>query len=74
MRGLIDRKGEQFAFFEGNVLYTLDGDATGHIEGDFIVDLAGNPIWRIVGDAIYALDGSESVGYMGGGISERYAR
>ena len=38
MRGLIDRKGEQFAYFEGEVLYTLEGDVTGRIEGEFIVD------------------------------------
>jgi hypothetical protein len=74
MRGLIDRKGEQFAYFEGNVLYTLDGDVTGRIEGDYIVDTAGNRVWRVVGDAIYALDGSKTVGYMGGEISDRHAR
>ena len=74
MRGLIDRKGEQFAYFDGNVLYTLDGDPTGRIEGEFIVDLAGNPIWRVVGDAIYALDSSETIGYMGSEIADRHMR
>ena len=74
MRGLIDRKGEQFAYFEGTTLYTLDGEPTGHIEGEFIVDLAGNPMWRIVGDAVYALDSSETIGYMGSELSDQHAR
>lgn len=72
MRGLIDRKGEQFAYFEGKTLYTLEGDPTGRIEGEFVVDMAGNPIWRIVGDAVYALDGGETIGYMGSEISDRH--
>ena len=72
MRGLIDRKGEQFAYFEGATLYTLDGAPTGRIEGQFIVDLAGNPMWRLVGDAVYALDNSETIGYIGGELSDRY--
>lgn len=72
MRGLIDRKGEQFGYFEGAILYTLDGDPTGSIEGEFIVDTAGNPMWRIVGDAIYALDSSETIGYIGSEISDQY--
>ena len=74
MRGLIDRKGEQFAYFEGPNLYTLDGEATGRIEGEYIVDMAGNPIWRIVGDAVYALDSSETIGYMGSELSDEHAR
>ena len=32
MRGLIDKKGEQFAYLVGNVLYTLDGEPTGRLE------------------------------------------
>lgn len=63
VRGLIDRKGEQFAFLENDMLFTLDGEPTGRRQGQFIVDLAGNRVWRIVGDAVYTLDGSESVGY-----------
>jgi hypothetical protein len=63
MRGLIDRKGEQFAYLQGSTLYTLDGEATGRREGDFIVDLSGKRVWRIVGDAVYSLDGMESIGY-----------
>lgn len=65
MRGLIDRKGEQFAYLQGSVLYTLEGEPTGQQEGDFIVDLSGKQIWRIVGDAVYSLDGMESIGYFG---------
>ena len=63
MRGLIDRKGEPFAYLQGSVLYTLDGQPTGRREGEFIVDLSGKRIWRVVGDAVYALDGMESIGY-----------
>jgi hypothetical protein len=66
MRGIVDRKGEQFAFVQGNMLYTLDGEPSGHIQGEFVVDLAGQRIWRIVGDAIYSLDGNETIGYLGG--------
>lgn len=66
MRGLIDRKGEQFAYLQGSTLYTLDGEATGRREGDFIVDMAGKRVWRIVGDAVYSLDGMESIGYFSG--------
>ncbi len=65
MRGLVDRKGEQFAYLEGNTLYTLDGEPTGRLEENFIVDMAGNRIWRIVGDAVYSLDGMETIGYFG---------
>ena len=65
MRGVIDRKGEQFAYVNGNVLYTMDNEPTGRIEGNFIVDLAGNRIWRLVGDGVYLLDGSETIGYIG---------
>ncbi|MFN2134787.1 MAG: hypothetical protein ACK2UK_02460 [Candidatus Promineifilaceae bacterium] len=73
MRGLIDRKGEQFGFFSGNTLYTLEGEATGRIEGDFIIDTAGNVIWRVVGDAVYSLDGSETVGYIGSELPDENA-
>jgi hypothetical protein len=65
MRGLIDRKGEQFAYLIGNVLYTLEGEESGRLEKPFIVDLAGKKIWRVVGDGVYTLDGSETIGYLG---------
>ena len=74
MRGLIDRKGEQFAYLQGSVLYTLDGEPTGQREGDFIVDLSGKRMWRIVGDAVYPLDGMESIGYFSGEKSEDLTR
>lgn len=64
MRGIVDRKGEQFAYLQGKTVYTLDGEPTGHVEGEFIIDLAGNRMWRLVGDGIYALDGSETIGYL----------
>ena len=64
MRGLIDRKGEQFAYLIGDVLYTLDGEKSGRLQEPFIVDLAGNKVWRVVGDGIYSLDGNETIGYL----------
>jgi hypothetical protein len=64
MRGLIDRKGEQFAYFVGNTLYTLEDEPTGRLEESYIVDLNGNRIWRIVGDGVYSLDGLETIGYI----------
>ncbi|MCP4362753.1 MAG: hypothetical protein GY796_32510 [Chloroflexi bacterium] len=66
MRGLIDRKGEQFAYLEGNILHTLDGEPSGHLQGEFIVDLAGNRVWRVVGDGVYTLDSSETIGFFSG--------
>lgn len=65
MRGLIDRKGEQFAYLEGTILYTMEGEPTGRLDGGFVVDLSGRQIWRVMGDGVYTLDGSESVGYFG---------
>jgi hypothetical protein len=63
MRGLVDRKGEQFGYLVGNLLYTLEGEPTGRLEGDLIVDTEGNPTWRVMGDGVYTLDGSETIGY-----------
>ncbi|KPK13663.1 MAG: hypothetical protein AMJ56_01325 [Anaerolineae bacterium SG8_19] len=62
-RGLLDRKGELFAYLEGNVLYTLDGEVTGRLEGNYVVDTAGNQIWRILNDGVFTLDGNEAIGY-----------
>ena len=64
MRGLVDRKGEQFAYLIGNTLYTMDGEPSGRVEGDYIVDLAGMPVWRLVGDGVYAIKGLETIGYL----------
>ena len=64
MRGLIDRKGEQFAYLIGNVLYTMDDEPSGLLEGETIVDLAGKPVWRVVGDGVYAIRGLETIGYL----------
>lgn len=64
-RGLIDPKGELFAYLEGDVLYTLDGEPTGRLEKDHIVDMAGNPIWRVFGDGVYAMNGIDPIGYFG---------
>lgn len=65
MRGVYDRKGEQFAYLNGGILYTLDGEPSGKHVGDYIVDLAGNKRWRIIGDALSSLDFSETIGYIG---------
>ncbi|MEZ4517240.1 MAG: hypothetical protein R3C44_10505 [Chloroflexota bacterium] len=64
MRGVVDRKGEQFGYVVGDQLYTLDDELSGRLKGEFIVDLAGNPVWRLVGDGIYTLDGLESIGFL----------
>ena len=72
MRGLIDRKGETFAYLEGDQLYTMDGELTGYLRDDFIVDLAGSKVWRVVGDAVYTKNGQEPVGFFGGSRSPRY--
>ena len=65
-RGLLDRKGELFAYLEGDTLYTLDGEITGRLEGGYIVDTAGNRVWLVQQDGVYTLDGSRAVGYFGG--------
>lgn len=62
-RGLLDKKGELFAYLEGVVLYTLDGEVTGRLEGNYIVDTVGNRIWRVFDDGVYTLDGTNVVGY-----------
>lgn len=62
-RGLLDRKGELFAYLEGGTLYTLDGEVTGRLEGGYIVDTAGNQVWRVHKDGIYSLDGERAIGY-----------
>ena len=65
-RGLVDRKGEIFAYLEGNTLYTLDGEATGRLLGEYIVDMAGNRVWRVYGDGVYTMSGEEPVGFFSG--------
>ena len=64
MRGLVDRKGEQFGYLIGQMLYTMDGEPSGRVEGEFIVDLAGSPVWRLVGDGVYAVKGLETIGFL----------
>ena len=73
MRGLIDRKGEQFAYFEGDILYTLQGEPTGRLQGDFIVDLGGKRMWRVVGDGVYSIDSQETIGYISGEAPFEYS-
>lgn len=63
-RGLIDPKGELFAYRYGSTLYTLDDEVTGRIEGDYVLDLDGNRMWRVQGDGVYTMDG-QAVGYFG---------
>ncbi|MGH2536394.1 MAG: hypothetical protein ACRDHL_03270 [Candidatus Promineifilaceae bacterium] len=64
-RPLRDRKGETFAFLEGERLLTLDGELSGRLEGGYILDTAGNRIWRVYGDGVYSLDSMEAIGYFG---------
>jgi hypothetical protein len=69
-RGLIDRKGELFAYLRGTTLYTLDDEITGTLEEGYIVDTAGNRVWRVEGDALRTLDGSETVGFFGSALAD----
>ena len=62
-KGLLDRKGELFAYLEGGVLYSLEGEPTGRLEGEYIVDMVGNRIWRVYSDGVYSLDSMEAIGY-----------
>jgi hypothetical protein len=73
MQSVFDRRGEQFAYLVGGMLYTLMNQPTGRLEQGFIVDLEGNPVWRVVGDGIYALDGSETIGYLGSSAPQELA-
>ena len=72
MRGIYGRKGEQFAYLHGNMLFTLEGEHTGYLREEFIVDIKENQIWRVVGDAIYAIDGNETIGFIGSEIHQHY--
>jgi hypothetical protein len=65
MRGLMDKKGEQFGYLQGNILYDLEGETFGRLEGEFVINRQGNPIWRVVGDGVYTLDSSETIGFFG---------
>lgn len=65
MRGIVDRKGEMFAYERNGMIFTLDDEPTGRIQGDFVIDLAGNKVWRVVGDGLYTLVEMEPVGYLG---------
>ncbi len=70
MRGIVSPKGEQFGYLLGDVLYTIEDEPSGRLQGQFIVDLAGNPVWRVVGDGVYSLDGMETIGYLTGERAE----
>ena len=63
MHGIVDRKGEQFAYVENNVVFTMDGEPTGYVQKRAVVDLAGAPVWRIIGDCIYQMGSLEPVGF-----------
>ena len=64
-RGLLDTKGELFAYLEGETLYSLDGEITGRLEGSYVVDTAGNRVWLVQQDGVYSLDGGRAIGYFG---------
>ena len=63
-RGIVDRKGEVFAYVQGDQVYTLDDELTGRIQDDMVVDLGGKPMWRLFGDGVYTLDGMEPIGFI----------
>lgn len=64
MRGVVDRKGELFAYVIGDRLYTLDDELSGYLHADRVTDLAGEPVWRRVADGLYTLTGMEPVGFL----------
>lgn len=66
MRGIVDKKGEQFAYIDGGNLFTLEGERSGTVGKEYVFDLAGNKMWRIVGHGVYSLDGSQSIGFITG--------
>ena len=70
MRGIVSPKGEQFGYLLGDVLYPIEDEPSGRLQGQYIVDLAGNPVWRVVGDGVYSLDGMETIGYLTGERAE----
>ncbi len=72
MRGVIDRKGEQFAYLQGDAMFTLAGEPTGYLRGEFVEDLSGKRIWQVVGDGLYSLDGSETIGFLSGGRPSKF--
>ncbi|MEM7333120.1 MAG: hypothetical protein AAF490_13605 [Chloroflexota bacterium] len=63
-RGIVDKKGEQFAYLEGDILFTIEGERSGRLGKSYIFDLANNKVWRVVGDGIYTLDGNQSIGFI----------
>ena len=69
-RGLLDTKGELFAYLEGDLLFSLDGELTGRLEGGYIVDTAGNRVWLVQRDGVYTLDGGRAIGYFSGRTPE----
>ncbi|MCO5187806.1 MAG: hypothetical protein M9941_08275 [Anaerolineae bacterium] len=72
MRGIVDHKGEQFGYLDGNRLYTLDGETSGFLREGYIVDLAGNPVWRVIGDCLYKPGTFEQVGFLSEGKNSEY--
>lgn len=72
MRGIYGRKGEQFAYLQGDMLFTLEGEHTGYLRDEFIVDIRENQVWRVVGDSIHSIDGSETIGFIGSEQNQHY--
>jgi hypothetical protein len=63
-RGLLDTKGELFAYLEGDRLFSLDGEWTGRLAGNYIVDTEGNRVWLVQKDGVYTLNGDRAIGYL----------
>ncbi len=72
MRGIYGRKGEQFAYLQGEMLFTLEDEHTGYLRGEFIVDLKDTQIWRVVGDGLYSIDGNETIGFIGSDANSQW--
>ncbi len=63
-QGIYDRKGELFAYLEGNRICDLDGVQIGVRRGQVIYNTDDDKMWTIEGDGLY-LDSGDAVGYIG---------
>jgi hypothetical protein len=69
MQGVYDYRGECFGYIVGNILYDLQGEASGLVTPKAITALDGTLIWHRDRDGLYDLHW-ESVGYIGSPTKE----
>lgn len=72
-RGIYDTQGELFAYIEGNLVYTLDGEQVGRVLQSEIVNMQKERMWLIRGDGLFSESG-EPVGYLGSERAEERFR